>query len=80
MLCVTAKIGEPFNGILIQLGCIKKHKEAIAVNVFMSNQVSVNKHWKCLEISVGNLALGCLEKGIFKVPCSLHLKILNFFC
>lgn len=55
------------------------YKEAIAVKVFIANQVSVNRHWKCLEITVGNLVLGCLEKGDLKVLCSHHLKILKFF-
>lgn len=39
------------------------YKEAIGVNVFLGNQVSVNRHWKILEIIVDNLVLGCLEKS-----------------
>lgn len=58
---------------------IGMHEEAIAVNVFIGNQVSVNRHWKCLEITVNNMVLGCLEKGDLKVLCSYYLKILKFF-
>lgn len=55
------------------------YKEAIGVNVFLGNQVSVNRHWKFLEIIVDNLVLGCLEKADLKVLCSHHLQILKSF-
>lgn len=55
------------------------YKKALAVNVFIGNQVSVNRCWKCLEITVGNLVLGCLEKGDLRVLSSHHLKMLKFF-
>lgn len=55
------------------------HKKALAVNVFIGYQVSINRHWKCLEITVDNLVLGSLEKGDLRVLWSHHLKVLKVF-